>query len=103
MSDWPDHTPSEETDKPKAPERPKQPPPIKMSISEQAVFLGHFVNKFKMRDGSLAGELMTRITQDDMRRFETIWQTMMIMEVHKADQMVHDKISRERRAALHKK
>lgn len=88
---------------PEAPPRPKLPPPLKMSISEQATFLGLFVNKFKMRDGSWAGELMTRVTQEDMRRFETIWQTMMIMEVHGADKLVHEKISRERRAAMHKK
>lgn len=103
MSDRLDHAPGEEAEKPQAPARPRQPPPIKMSISEQATFLGLFVNKFKMRDGSLAGELMTRVTQEDMRRFETIWQTMMIMEVHGADTLIRDKISRERRAALHKK
>ncbi|TXH44937.1 MAG: hypothetical protein E6Q97_31940 [Desulfurellales bacterium] len=103
MTEQPIQQEAEAHPAPEVPPLLKRPPPLKMSISEQATFLGLFVNKFRMRDGSWAGELMTRVTQEDMRRFETIWQTMMIMEVHGADRLIHDKISRERRAALHKK
>jgi len=97
-------TPEQDQDAPSEPvsSRP-QPQRIRMTLSEQATFLGLFVNRFRMRDGSVCADLMTAVSQDDMMRFETIWQTMLIMELHGADGLIRDKIARDRRSSLPKK
>lgn len=82
----------------------KRPEPkyIKMSIAEQAAFLGYFTRNFMMTDGSMAAELMITIKREDMLRFETIVQTLLVMEMHGADQLIRDKIARDRRLGARK-
>lgn len=74
----------------------------KMTISEQATFLGRFCRNFQTKDGRLAEDVWLSISQEDMLRFETVWQTMMIMEMHGADQLIRDKIARDRRLGARK-
>lgn len=94
MNDWPDKI---EDDKPEAPAKPPAPKRPKMSIPDQALFMGKLCNKFRMKDGSLAAETLHHVSQEEMLILETIWQTLVVMEEHGADVLIRDKIARERR------
>lgn len=100
MNDWPDKI---EDDKPEAPVKKPAPQRPKMALTDQAAFMGRLCNKFRMRDGCLAEETLHLVTQDDMLRLETVWQTLLFMELHGADRMVTDKIARDRRASMLRK
>lgn len=80
------------------PPRPPQKPRPKMSLGEQSVFLLDILERCKMLDkdqrGLFAGEALLALTHDDMLRLETVQQTIAIFEMHGADRMVRDKISR---------
>lgn len=94
MTDAADPPPKDEDDAPKPP--PKQRP--KMTLDEQAIFLGQLLERCKMHGpelrGTFAGVATLTLDTDDMLRIETVWQTLRVFELHRADQMVRDKIAR---------
>lgn len=73
------------------PQRPK------MSLGEQALFLDQLCRRFRMKNYDLAGEAFLMFTQEEMLKFETIQQTLFVLDQHGADVLVRDKIARERR------
>lgn len=80
-------------------QRPQQPQRPKMTIAEQATFMGLLCRRFiQHRDKQLAGEAFITLTRDDMLALENVTQTLLFMEVHRADLLVRDKLSREAQA-----
>lgn len=98
---------SEQQDQPQAQgaqdERQKAPPKPrpKMTLDEQACFLASLLERCKMHGpelrGDFAGVAMLTLDTDDMLRLETVWQTLRVFDLHRADQMVRDKIMRRRK------
>lgn len=83
------------------PEPKKRP---KMTISEQADFIFSILRRGHAKTPDIEGNkpvwtyseaAMVRLDADDFLRLETVWQSLMVFELHRADQMVRDKIIRE--------
>jgi hypothetical protein len=89
-----DATPAPEVaEKPPAPQRPK------MTIAEQASFMGQFCRRGRRHDNQMFhGNTAIYLEMDDFLKLEAVWQTLTVMDLHGADKMVRDKIMRERRS-----
>ncbi len=75
----------------------KPAPRPKMTLAEQAAFVGGICNGFRRHeDQRLWGEVFKTFSRDDMLKLEAVWQTLSFMDLHRADLLVRDKIGRER-------
>ena len=81
-----------------APEKPEPRPRRKMTLESQNIYLQQLLGRCTMHSpamrGQYAGEATLCLTQDDMAALEAIQQTIALFELHGADQMVRDKLSR---------
>ena len=80
---------------------PQQPRP-KMTLDQQAGFLGDMLRRCEMHTGDMkgqyAGEAVLTLTRDDMLALETVQQTLRVFDLWRADRMVKDAIDRKKRA-----
>ena len=83
-----------------APRAPAPPRP-KLTLEEQAIFIGWLLDRCRMlspaQRGAFAGEALLTLTRDDMLKLQTIEQTLRVFDLHRADRMVKDAIDRKRR------
>jgi hypothetical protein len=97
-----DKTPGAPHEEEGAAEPPRKPRP-KMTLDEQACFLASILDACIMRHpdsprrGEYAGHAMLTLTNDQILQLETVWQTLRVFDLHRADLLVKDKIDRERR------
>ena len=101
MTDDPKQSPAPE----EKPEGEKKLPPQrqrpKMSLEEQSIFLSGILRRCVMHSGDMkgyfAGEALLTLTTDDMLKLETVQQTLAVFEIHRADELVRQKIYARRR------
>lgn len=83
---------------------PKKRP--KMTLGDQGMFIASLLRTCQLSSPDIEGnkpvmvyakEAFIRLTEDDFLRLETVVQTLLLFELHGADQMVRDKIVREMR------
>lgn len=101
MTDAP-KTPDDAAPEPeKKAERPPQRQRPKMSLDEQSIFLSSLLRRCTMHSGDMkgyfAGEAFITLTTDDMLKLETVQQTLALFDLHRADELVRQKIYARRR------